>query len=58
MSKVTVRQRIGFTLIELWVVVTVIVPGAPGPALLSTALDKEIYQAELAVCGPSPALRV
>jgi prepilin-type N-terminal cleavage/methylation domain-containing protein len=40
--------RFGFTLVELLVVVTIIVLLL---ALLAPALDRAIYQAELAVCG-------
>jgi len=42
------RDRAGFTVIELLVVITVIVVLL---ALLTPALDKVIYQAELARCG-------
>ncbi len=38
----------GYTLIELLVVITII---AVMLALLSPAMDRAIYQAELAVCG-------
>jgi prepilin-type N-terminal cleavage/methylation domain-containing protein len=41
-------QRTGFTLVELLVVITIIVVLL---ALLVPALDRAIYQAELAVCG-------
>src|SRR5207253_2093486 len=41
-------HRNGFTLIELLVVVTVIVALL---AMLAPALDKAVYQAELAVCA-------
>jgi prepilin-type N-terminal cleavage/methylation domain-containing protein len=47
MRSPTARSR-GFTLIELLVVVTIIVVLL---ALLTPALDKAIYQAELTVCG-------
>ena len=43
-----ITQRDGFTLVELLVVITVIVILL---ALLTPALDKAIYQAELAACG-------
>jgi competence protein ComGC len=42
------KSMIGFTLIELLVIVTIIVVLL---ALLTPALDKAIYQAELAVCA-------
>ncbi len=42
------ERECGFTLIELLVVVTIIVVLM---ALLAPAMDKAIYQAELAVCG-------
>jgi prepilin-type N-terminal cleavage/methylation domain-containing protein/prepilin-type processing-associated H-X9-DG protein len=42
------KMQRGFTLVELLVVVTIIVLLI---ALLTPALDKAIYQAELAVCG-------
>ena len=47
-----IRQRpsTAFTLIELLVVVTIIVVLL---ALLTPALDKAIYQAELTSCGPT-----
>ena len=40
--------RIGFTLVELLIVITIIVVLL---ALLAPAMDKAIYQAELAACG-------
>lgn len=40
--------RIGFTLVELLVVITIVIVLL---ALLAPALDKAVYQAELAVCG-------
>ena len=46
------RPFVGFTLVELLVVVTIIVAML---ALLAPALDRAMYQAELAVCGAQQA---
>jgi prepilin-type N-terminal cleavage/methylation domain-containing protein len=48
LSGVGGRSQIGFTLVELMVVITIVVVLL---ALLSPAMDRAIYRAELTVCG-------
>jgi prepilin-type N-terminal cleavage/methylation domain-containing protein len=49
------RSPIGFTLVELLVVITIIVVLL---ALLTPAMDRAIYQAELAMCGAQQSATV